>query len=363
MEQGITQELGYLARFADNCRNSTLPKNYNGVLWSDDLARLSLLSLGLSAPQRRANPLVAAPAAFVLTFGQALPATAANAYHLRVISANGRGLGGAKVQTDGTLLGITDGQGNLQVGTVSNKVQVTRDGYHPLVLPASQLMDENLLILTPVSVTKAIPTAPAVTKAPTKAPSKAPTPVASKAPTKAPTPLATKSPTPTPTKHPQIELPKVTKTATPAPAPVHTPTPRPTQTPQAKATPSHRAAQTVQPRVSNAQTRNYTVKRGDSLWLIAWKVLGDPNRWNEIAELNPQLENPRVIYPGMRLALPTGVSAPSTYQVQHGDSLWSIAERTLGNGSRWREIYNINRPMIRNPHWILPGQELLIPRR
>lgn len=362
MEQGISQELGYLARFADNCRTSTLPKHYNWVLWSDDLTRLSLLSQGLAVPQRRVNPLVAAPAAFVLTFGQALPAFAANAYHLRVISSNGRGLAGAKVQTNGTLLGLTDGQGNLQVGTVSNKVQVTKDGYHPLVLPASQLMDENLLILTPVSGAKAPPPTP--TKTPTKAPTKAPSPVATKAPEKTPVPVTTKAPTPmaTTTKQPKIDLPQVTKTATPAPVPTRTPLPEPTKAPQAIATPSERSVQTARPRVSNAQTRSYTVKRGDSLWLISWKVLGDPNRWDELAELNPQLENPRLIYPGMRLAIPTGISAPGTYHVQRGDSLWKIAEKTLGNGSRWREIYNINRPMVRNPHWILPGQELLIPR-
>ena len=53
---------------------------------------------------------------------------------------------------------------------------------------------------------------------------------------------------------------------------------------------------------------------------------------------------------------------PKTYTVKSGDSLWAIAKRILGDGSRWQEIYNANVNVIgKNPNLIYPGQVLRIP--
>lgn len=57
-------------------------------------------------------------------------------------------------------------------------------------------------------------------------------------------------------------------------------------------------------------------------------------------------------------------STPKTYTVVSGDNLWTIAQRLLGDGSRWKEIYsyNNNRSIIGgNPNLIRPGQVLSIP--
>lgn len=53
--------------------------------------------------------------------------------------------------------------------------------------------------------------------------------------------------------------------------------------------------------------------------------------------------------------------SPKTYTVVKGDCLWSIAKKLFGNGTRWREIYNLNRDKISNPNLIYPGQVLVIP--
>ncbi|WP_024291637.1 LysM peptidoglycan-binding domain-containing protein [Lacrimispora indolis] len=50
-----------------------------------------------------------------------------------------------------------------------------------------------------------------------------------------------------------------------------------------------------------------------------------------------------------------------TYVVNKGDCLWSIAKKQLGNGSRWQEIHNLNRDKITNPNVIYPGQVLTMP--
>jgi nucleoid-associated protein YgaU len=53
--------------------------------------------------------------------------------------------------------------------------------------------------------------------------------------------------------------------------------------------------------------------------------------------------------------------APKTYTVVRGDTLWAIARKFLGNGARWPEIHALNRDRINNPNLIYPGQKLRLP--
>lgn len=60
---------------------------------------------------------------------------------------------------------------------------------------------------------------------------------------------------------------------------------------------------------------------------------------------------------------PRPVTKPKqkTHTVVTGDTLWHIAKRYLGNGNKWRQIYNLNKDKIKNPHWIYPGQVFRLP--
>lgn len=50
-----------------------------------------------------------------------------------------------------------------------------------------------------------------------------------------------------------------------------------------------------------------------------------------------------------------------TYTVQDGDSLSKIAQKTMGNGNRWPELYAANKSIISDPNLIHPGMVLTIP--
>ncbi len=123
----------------------------------------------------------------------------------------------------------------------------------------------------------------------------------------------------------------------------------------------------------------YTVAPGDYLWDIARRIYGDGSRYIDIFEFNrdrvmangERFSDPRLIRTGWVLDLPlpavnlTVADDTVSYRVRSGDHLWGIADRFLGDGFRWVEIWERNGggamadgrrftdPNLIHPGWVL----------
>lgn len=115
----------------------------------------------------------------------------------------------------------------------------------------------------------------------------------------------------------------------------------------------------------------YKVQSGDSLSKISEKIYGSEDMWPVLARVN-NIANPSLIYADTNLEIPAKEKAvemktqmtQTTYQVQAGDTLFTIAEKMYGDGSKWvllDRANNVGRLPNGNP-LIFAGNTLTVPR-
>ncbi|MGE3725770.1 MAG: LysM peptidoglycan-binding domain-containing protein [Candidatus Sericytochromatia bacterium] len=86
----------------------------------------------------------------------------------------------------------------------------------------------------------------------------------------------------------------------------------PVAAPAPKAQPASAAAPATPGLDKGDQFETYTVKKGDNLWNISDAKLGDPTRWKTIYAMNKdQIKNPDLIYPKQVLKLPIALAQPA----------------------------------------------------
>lgn len=105
----------------------------------------------------------------------------------------------------------------------------------------------------------------------------------------------------------------------------------------------------------------YTVQPGDTIWSIARR---NGVTVQEVVRANG-LTDPNTIFPGEQLSIPgasggsgngLGPLPTTTYTVQQGDSVWSIAHNL---GIKVSQVLNLN--PLSDPDFIRPGDQLVVP--
>jgi nucleoid-associated protein YgaU len=154
--------------------------------------------------------------------------------------------------------------------------------------------------------------------------------------------------------------------------------------------------------VEPALPKTYVVSEGDNLAVIAQKFYG-PDAGNKKINVNRIFEANRKllksvdeIYVGQKLTIPplidktdsvfsgslfdkvksigrkftsddppkVPMTRPSKqYVVREGDSLWRIAVEQLGDGTRYKELSEINADILGNENYLTVGMQLRIPAR
>ena len=116
---------------------------------------------------------------------------------------------------------------------------------------------------------------------------------------------------------------------------------------------------------------SHTVRDGETMSSIAGQWFGDVGKWDLIAKANP-LVDPSKLQIGQKLRLPAKDTrrAPlavtvgreaQTYIVRSVDTLSGIAKAHYGDAMKYPEIFEANKPLLKDPDKIYPGQVLRIP--
>jgi nucleoid-associated protein YgaU len=151
------------------------------------------------------------------------------------------------------------------------------------------------------------------------------------------------------------------------PATVPSAQPRFVAPPIAPLAPRSNVAASIAPSSAVAKTpsslHTVIIQPGDSLWKLAQKNLGRGSRWQELLPVNPSVVDPTRIAAGTEIVIPakiTGLKSDLKVTVKMGDTLTSIARVTYGRAAAWRCIAQAN-PEIADANRIYEGQQLLLP--
>jgi len=129
---------------------------------------------------------------------------------------------------------------------------------------------------------------------------------------------------------------------------------------------------------ADAAVDTHRVQTGDTMSSLAERYYGSAALAGFLVAGNPQLADPNHLQPGQTVRIPpqpkngpstSSASAPRvstkasrTYTVKAGDSFYKIAGDQLGSAARWKELYELNKELVKgDPTRLRVGQVLTLP--
>ena len=120
--------------------------------------------------------------------------------------------------------------------------------------------------------------------------------------------------------------------------------------------------------MSGDASGEYTVQANETLMMISFKIYGDYAKWRWLAKWNSEkLTSSFDLTEGMTLKYvepaekfvwsPEG----SPYLIKSGDTLGTISESVYGSTQYWKEIWQNNKPLIKDPNKIFAGFTIYTP--
>ena len=106
----------------------------------------------------------------------------------------------------------------------------------------------------------------------------------------------------------------------------------------------------------------------DTLMWIAYKIYGDYGKWRTLANYNKSKLNDNYdLSIGQKIKYKTPSNSfnwnknGTAYTIIKGDTLGKISKKVYGNMNRWKDLWDYNKPMIKNPDLIFAGFTLYYP--
>ena len=118
------------------------------------------------------------------------------------------------------------------------------------------------------------------------------------------------------------------------------------------------------PSINHLSGNQIRIQPGDSLWKLARRHLGSGSRWSDLLAANPAISDPLHLQPGAVLVVPAtqlrSRVQPPSITIHSGDSLWKLAASHFGSATAWPCIAQAN-PQLRDANLLRPGQLLILP--
>lgn len=104
----------------------------------------------------------------------------------------------------------------------------------------------------------------------------------------------------------------------------------------------------------------YTVSKGDTLMLVAYKIYGDYGKWKDLRDMNSGINSSSLTAGSVLQFTPPAEKFihdhnGTPYLIQSGDTLGTISNDKYGTVKKWKDIYENNKVLIKDPNLIFAG--------